>query len=157
MWLRSPLQDFHPMYQITVPCDFTPQSGRNKPDKGIFYMKSDDIAVDFLKYWQFERVLYPNSLELSLCEMTTRLDIVDMLGVKIKYLDTNNFGGFCEGSKDMSEVYTMHAACCDNIKSKVHDLRLLLDDWINFTAKLSANVSLGPYPFSWRAPKKCMR
>ncbi|XP_059450066.1 uncharacterized protein At4g15970-like [Corylus avellana] len=157
MWFRSPFSDFHPIYQITVPCDFTPQSGRNKPDKGIFHMKSDDIAVDFLKYWQFERVLYPNTLDLSLCEMTTRLDIVDMVGVRIKYPDPGNFGGFCEDSKDMSEVYTMHAACCDNVKHKVHDMRLLLDDWINFTAKLSANASLGPSSFSWRAPKKCMR
>ena len=72
--------------------------------------------------------------------------------VHAKYMDTGYFGGFCEPSKNMQST------CCD--KSKVHDLRLVLDDWINFTARMSTNASkpsMGLSSFSWRAPKKCMR
>lgn len=152
MWLRSPLQHFHPLYELTISC------GSNLVDVGPLFMKSDDITVDFLKFWQMERNLFP-SLYKSFCEMARRNDILGMVGMRIKYLDTAYFGGFCEPSKDMnmSQVCTMDASCCDNIKSKVHDLRLVFDDWINYTAPLSANVSLGSSSFSWRAPKKCIR
>ena len=41
-------------------------------------------------------------------------------------------------------------------RGKVHDLRLVLDDWINFTAQTSTNANMEPSSFTWRAPKKCM-
>ena len=67
--------------------------------------------------------------------------------VHAKYMDTGYFGGFCEPSKNMQST------CCD--KSKVHDLRLVLDDWINFTAQTSTNAYMEPSSFTWNAPKKC--
>ena len=85
--------------------------------------------------------------------MTTS-NIAHKNDVHAKYMDTGYFGGFCEPSKNMSKVYTMQSTCCD--KSKVHDLRLVLDDWINFTAQTSTNANMEPSSFTWRAPKKCM-
>ena len=156
MWLRNPVGHFDPKKEITILCDFNAQSGTNKPDKGLFHLKSNAISIEFLKFLNFERVIYPKNLDKSLCEMTTR-NIADIQGVGTKYLDKAYFGGFCEPSEDMSEIYTMHSTCCDSIKSKVHDLRLFLDDWINFTIQISANASMGSSSFSWRAPKKCIR
>ncbi len=156
MWLRNPVGHFDPNKEITIPCDFNTESGTNKPDKGLFYLKSNEFSIAFLKYLHFERVTYPTYSDKSLCETTTR-DIAGKLRVETKYLDTAYFGGFCDPSKDMNEIYTMHSTCCDNIKRKVYDLRLVLDDWINFTTQISANASLGSSSFSWRAPKKCIR
>ena len=121
-------------------------------DKGLFFMKADEISFEFLKILRFERVLFPNYLDNSICEMVTH----KLKGYSVKQLDKTYFGGFCEPSKNVSKVYTMQSTCCDNVKSKVHDLRLVLDDWINFTAQVSTNASTGTSPFTWRAPKKCV-
>lgn len=56
-----------------------------------------------------------------------------MLGMHIKFLDKAYFGGFCQPLKSNSEVYTMQSNCCEKIESKVYDLKLVLDDWSNFT------------------------
>ncbi len=57
--------------EITIPCDFSTESGTNKPDKGLFYLKSNECSIAFLKYMHFERVTYPTYSDKSLCETTT--------------------------------------------------------------------------------------
>ncbi|KAM3761182.1 hypothetical protein ACB098_01G248500 [Castanea mollissima] len=151
MWLRNPFVLFEPHVRVTISCALR---GTKIQDKGLLYMKSSAEAIKFLKFLQFKRVLFPTYLDRSFCEMA-----VHKLRGHTKYVDTGYFGGFCEPSNNMSKVYPMQSTCCDNIKSKVHDLRLVLDDWINFTARMSNNgskPSMGLSSFSWRAPKKCM-
>ena len=152
MWLRNPFVHFDPGARVTISCALR---GTKILDKGLLYMKSSAEAIKFFKFLQFKRVLFPTYLDRSFCEMA-----VHMLRGHTKYVDTGYFGGFCEPSNNISKVYTMQSTCCDNIKSKVHDLRLVLDDWINFTARMSINASkpsMGLSSFSWRAPNKCMR
>ncbi|XP_050262585.1 uncharacterized protein At4g15970-like [Quercus robur] len=153
MWLRNPFEHFDNVKTITLACGSNPQGGNSTMiDKGLFFMKADEISFEFLKILRFERVLFPNYLDNSICEMVTH----KLKGYSVKHLDITYFGGFCEPSKNVSKVYTMQSTCCDNVKSKVHDLRLVLDDWINFTAQVSTNASTGTTPFTWRAPKKCV-
>uniref|UniRef100_A0A0A9D3L8 Uncharacterized protein n=1 Tax=Arundo donax TaxID=35708 RepID=A0A0A9D3L8_ARUDO len=47
----------------------------------------------------------------------------------------------------------MHANCCIGLHSKIHDLRIMLEDWRNYmsmppTLKRSAALS-------WRVPQNC--
>ncbi|XP_050256777.1 uncharacterized protein At4g15970-like [Quercus robur] len=132
MWLRDPFVLFDPGARVTISCALR---GTKIQDKGLLYMKSSAEAIKFLKFLQFKRVLFPTYLDRSFCEMA-----VHKLQGHTKYVDTGYFGGFCEPSNNISKVYTMQSTCCDNIKSKVHDLRLVLDDWINFTARMSTNA-----------------
>lgn len=156
MWLRSPFEDMHSAHEITIPCNFDSsdaQGGSLRSDSGLFYMKSNDFSVEIFRYWKVEGVLYPNSYVETLCsEVLINQEIFEMLGGRIRFLNTDYYGGFCQPSNNVSEVYTIHGNCCDNIESKVYDLRLVLDDWRKFNA-LSSNDSLGLFP--WRAPSKC--
>lgn len=156
MWLRSPISHIHPSNDITIPCELDSsdsQGGGNKPDSGFFYVKSTEFSKELFKYWNLDGVLYPNSHAESLCnEIWISKEIIEIIGGRISFLNTDHFGGFCQSSKDVSEVYTMHGNCCDSVERKVYDLMLVLDDWINFKA-LSSNTSLGVLP--WRAPSKC--
>lgn len=153
MWFRNPIPHFNPQDEVTIPCDLEPKYGSNKQDRGLFYVKSNDISVEFFNYLKLVGVLYPNTPFESLCEIATEQEIMEMLGMRIKFLDKVYFGGFCQPLKNNSEVYTMQANCCEKIESKVHDLKLVLDDWSNFTGQ-SSNNSLGTLS-SWRAPDKC--
>ncbi|CAL9014826.1 unnamed protein product [Prunus brigantina] len=153
MWFRNPIPHFNPQDEVTIPCDLEPKYGSNKQDRGLFYVKSNYISVKFFNYLKLVGVLYPNTPFESLCEIATEQEIMEMLGMRIKFLYKVYFGGFCQPLKNNSEVYTMQANCCEKIESKVHDLKLVLDDWSNFTGQ-SSNHSLGTLS-SWRAPDKC--
>lgn len=159
MWLKSPILNMHPSSEITIPCDLhsdDSKSKSNKPGKGLFYVKSTELAIELFRYWTVLGVLDHNFRVESQCEnLKDHQEYVEMLGVHIKYLNTTYFGGFCKGgSKDMSRVYTLHANCCDDLKNKVYDLKLVLEDWRNFTEQPST-FSLEPVPFR-RTPTKCL-
>lgn len=156
MWLRTPFPHIHPSRDLTVPCETVSgdlQGVGNELDSGLFYVKSSEFSIELFKYWKLEGVMFPNSHAESLCEeIWINQRIVEMIEGQIRFLNTSNFGGFCQPSKDVSEIYTMHANCCDSVESKVHDLKLVLDDWRNFKAP-SSKTSSGV--LSWRAPSKC--
>lgn len=161
LWLRSPFSNFNPSYELTISCSFPSdgQVGDYVQDGGILYLRSNAIAIEFFKYWKVTKVLYPNTnAEESLCTTIMQSkDICDSYGFRVKYVDTIYFGGFCQLSKDMlREAYTIHANCCGDLTSKVHDLRNVLDDWIHFREDLSGdNNTLDKMALSWQ--HKCTR
>jgi hypothetical protein len=47
----------------------------------------------------------------------------------------------------------MHANCCYGLGTKVHDLKIVLEDWKNFMSlPLKEKASASP---AWRAPQNC--
>ncbi|KAJ7974791.1 Glycosyltransferase [Quillaja saponaria] len=160
MWFRNPLSHFIPEHELTISCSFPPSDEQNRgqiPDGGVFFLKANEISSEIFLYWKLLRVLYPDyHIDEPLCDFIMQNpDLTKTFGMRIAYVSPMYFDGFCQVNKDMSEVYTMHANCCDDLDSKVQDLRLVLDDWINFTAGSSVNTTSGPLSSSWRAPKKC--
>ncbi|XP_061371616.1 uncharacterized protein At1g28695-like, partial [Gastrolobium bilobum] len=136
LWLRSPFLHFNPVYELTISCNFSSdgQSGGYMHDGGIFYLKANIISFEFFKYWKLTNILYPNSLdEDSLCTTIMQSEDVEALGFRVKLVNSTYFGGFCQLNKDMlREAYTIHTNCCNDLRSKVHDMRIVLDDWIRF-------------------------
>ncbi|XP_048435287.1 uncharacterized protein At4g15970-like [Pyrus x bretschneideri] len=155
MWFRNPVTEFDSQKEVTIPCDVDSENAGNEQDRGIFFLKSDVISLEFFEYLNLVGILYPSIPLGSPCEIVTREEITKMLGMRVQIIDTAYFGGFCQPLKDYSEVYTMQANCCENIESKVHDLKLVLDDWRSITGR-SANNSSGKSP-SWRAPNRCIQ
>lgn len=150
MWFRNPLMHVDTFKEITIACDLdsvdpSASTTSNGIDGGFYYLKSNGITIEYLKYKEVERFLYPNSLNRSLCEEIVRNgeNLSQMLDLRIKYMDKYLFGGFCQQTVNIDRVCTMHANCCDDIENKLHDLKLLLEDWRN------ENLPM------WRAPGKC--
>ncbi|KAJ8442712.1 hypothetical protein Cgig2_001805 [Carnegiea gigantea] len=54
------------------------------------------------------------------------------IGLKIRFLDTDYFGGFCTPSKDFNKVCTMHAYCCFKLHQKIPDLNTILEEWKSY-------------------------
>ena len=144
LWFRSPLSHFNPGNELSISCKYSSdgQRGAYIQDGGIFYLKANAIAFEFFKYWKLVKVLYPKSqAEDSLCTtIMQNQDTVGTYGFRVKYVDTTYFGGFCQLNKDkLREAYTIHANCCDDLTSKVHDLRIVLDDWTHFRKNVSGD------------------
>ncbi|KAI4350521.1 hypothetical protein L6164_004970 [Bauhinia variegata] len=161
MWLRSPLSNFKPNPELSISCKVAGDGNGHTDyvqDGGLFFLKSDEITSQFLQQWRLMKFLYPNpQVDESPCEtITWNQDLVNWLGFRVNFVDTSYFGGFCHLNENrLGDVYTMHANCCDGLQSKVHDLRLLLEDWINFRAQSSQNNTSKPMVLQWRTPQQC--
>ncbi|XP_027902335.1 uncharacterized protein At4g15970-like isoform X1 [Vigna unguiculata] len=160
LWLRSPLINFNPINELTISCNVLSNGERGSYlyDEGIFFLKANTISFEFFNYWKLTKILYPNDpVEESLCTtIKERQDIADTYGFRIQHVNTSSFGGFCQLNKDMfREVYTIQANCCDDLKSKVHDLNIVLDDWIRFRKGASEDNALDKMALRW--PQKCSR
>lgn len=157
LWLKSPLVNFHPQFELSISCNYASvgESAFSVQEGGIFFMKANYVIPGFLQDWKLTKVLYPNStLEESMCAtLELHKDLVDNYGVRVHRIDTNHFGGFCQRYDDMLEdAYTIHANCCYDLKSKVHDLKIVLDDWIHFN-RVSKNNATEKIALRW--PQKC--
>ncbi|KAK7311358.1 hypothetical protein RJT34_09447 [Clitoria ternatea] len=162
LWLRSPLINFNPISEISISCGWGSDGQKNYlHDGGVFYLKANAISFEFFKHWKLAKVLYPNSNygEESMCvTILRRQDIVKMYGFRIQPVNTTSFGGFCQLNKDMLKTaYTIRANCCDDLTSKVHDLRNVLEDWIHFRNRNSVSGDDSSDKMVLRWPQKCSR
>ncbi|XWS44012.1 hypothetical protein CRYUN_Cryun15aG0008700 [Craigia yunnanensis] len=124
-------------------------------DGGFFHVKADEKTYEFIKNCYVKRVLYPDSEHQSLCKIIGNDNYIDLIEMQVKYFNEVNFGRLCQPC-DLNQIYTIQANCCENIDSKIHDLKLVLDDWRNFTELSANNASSKWSPLSWRAPQKCV-
>ncbi|KAK6928520.1 Nucleotide-diphospho-sugar transferase [Dillenia turbinata] len=154
MWFRSPLRHFIPGIDITTSRNYYTDGVGNRierADGGIMHVWTNDRSINFYKYADVLRHLYPDLNEQTIFEST-----LEATGdMRVEYVDTDYFGGFCQPSKDISKVSTMQANCCENTEKKVHDLRLLLDEWKNYTALPPEGREAAKSSFSWKAPERC--
>ncbi|XP_057444548.1 uncharacterized protein At4g15970-like [Lotus japonicus] len=156
MWLRDPFIQFYKDTDIQISCDsFNGNSYdmKNFPNSGFHYVKSNDRTIWFYKLWFNSRETYPKLHDQDVLNKIKRDPLVSKKKLKIRFLSTNYFGGFCEPSKDFKKVSTMHANCCVGVENKVNDLRILIEDWRKYMA-LSEDERNISQP-SWSVPQSC--
>ncbi|KAF5204456.1 Glycosyltransferase [Thalictrum thalictroides] len=161
MWFRDPFPYFDSLDEIQIACDFykgKPRDEENRANGGFNYVKAVGATIEFYKFWYMARINHPNLHDQAVFEIIKHEPIVHASGLRIKYLDTMYFGGFCQPSKDMNKVCTMHANCCVGIEKKIHDLGLILHDWKNFTSlPPEQKKAIGSSSSPWSAPSKCKK
>ncbi|XP_059281087.1 uncharacterized protein At4g15970-like [Lycium ferocissimum] len=156
MWFRDPFPHFYKDADFQIACDHfsgEPDDVGNKPNGGFNHVRSNNRSIEFYKYWYSSRDKYPGLHDQDVLNNIKNDSFIRDIDLKMRFLDTAYFGGFCEPSKNLSEVCTMHANCCYGMESKLHDLRILLQDWKNFLSlppaqKISSELS-------WRVPQNC--
>ncbi|KAE8125925.1 hypothetical protein FH972_020686 [Carpinus fangiana] len=156
MWLQDPFQRFYSEADFQIACDqFFGNSSdvNNNPNGGFNYVKSNNRTVKFYKFWYKSREAYPGNHDQDVLNKIKGDPFIREIGLKMRFLDTAYFGGFCEPSRDLNLVCTMHANCCVGLDNKVYDLRILLDNWTKFMS-LPQSMKASP-PSSWTVPQKC--
>ncbi|KAI3763981.1 hypothetical protein L2E82_13979 [Cichorium intybus] len=154
MWFRDPFPHFYPDADFQIACDHYSGNSTdvetNIPNGGFSFVRSNVRSIEFYKYWYSSRVIYPDLHDQDVLNNIKYDSILTDINLKLRFLDTTYFGGFCEPSKDLNKVCTMHANCCVGLENKVHDLRIMLQDWNNFMA-----LPNGMESQTWRDPKNC--
>ncbi|XP_026387403.1 uncharacterized protein At4g15970-like isoform X2 [Papaver somniferum] len=156
MWFRDPFPRFYPDADFQIACDLFFGSSydlQNRPNGGFNYVKSNNRTIEFYKFWYSSRDIHPGYHDQDVLNMIKFDPFIMEIGLKMRFLNTAYFGGFCESSKDLNQVCTMHANCCLGLDNKVHDLKIMLDDWRKF---LSLPQTLKRSNQSaWRVPQNC--
>lgn len=136
MWLRNPLLGFLPDTEFQVNSDvYVAGQTTDAANTGLMYVKSSNRTIEFFKFWYALRVNYSSFTHDQEAFRNVMHDpFLNEIGLEIKCLDTVFFGGFCQPHIDLRLVYTVHAICCIGLPDKLHDLRLLLDDWKTYMA-----------------------
>ncbi|OEL15135.1 hypothetical protein BAE44_0023845 [Dichanthelium oligosanthes] len=99
------------------------------------------------------RARFPPNREQAIFNEIKR-ELAGDLGVRIRFLDTAHFGGFCWiYHSDMGAACTMHANCCFGLSNKLYDLRKVLGQWRNYTGLTPQEKK--SRKFSWKVPAKC--
>ncbi|GAB4842763.1 hypothetical protein Ancab_012738 [Ancistrocladus abbreviatus] len=156
MWFRDPFPQFYSGTDIQFACDhFNGNSFdvNNRLNAGFQYAVSNSRTLQFYNYWYESRKKYPGTNEQDVFNIIKHDPIVKEIGLKMRFLATDYFGGFCEPSKDLNKVCTMHANCCVGLGSKIHDLNMVLEDWKRYMLQSSSQTTLKSSP--WSGPHSC--
>ncbi|MCO5581902.1 hypothetical protein L7F22_035791 [Adiantum nelumboides] len=138
IWFRDPfpLLRHDSKADMQIACDRfngKPWDVRNNPNAGFTYVRANEKTLTFYKYWYSERRRSSKMADQEVFNAIKREDTFKSIGMNLRFLDTQHFGGFC-GIRftDMAKAYTMHANCCKGLSAKLNDLRTILDDWKNW-------------------------
>lgn len=156
MWLRNPFPHFHSDADFQIACDhFTgnPEDDRNQPNGGFNFVKANSRSIEFYKFWHSSRLAHPGRHDQDVLNIIKSDPFLSEIGLKMRFLDTAYFGGFCENSNHLNDVCTMHANCCIGLESKLHDLKIMLADWNQYMMLPADWKRLSDS--SWRVPQNC--
>ncbi|GAB4842764.1 hypothetical protein Ancab_012739 [Ancistrocladus abbreviatus] len=156
MWFRDPFPHFYSKTDFQIACDqFNGNSWdiNNAPNGGFNYVKSNNRTIEFYKFWYNSRTKYPGMHDQDVLNRIKYDPFMRNIGLKLRFLDTLYFGGFCQPSKNFNKVCTMHANCCKGLVNKVYDLNIVLEDWRRYMLLPPTEKALNP--LHWRVPHKC--
>ncbi|XP_072992184.1 uncharacterized protein At4g15970-like isoform X1 [Typha latifolia] len=156
LWFRNPFRHMSIYAHITISSDAyygNPDDLGNFPNGGFLYVKSCRRTIDFYEDWFLARKNWTGAHEQWVFNQIKH-EFSAKYQVKIQFIDTALCGGFCNLSKDLNKIVTLHANCCVGIRNKLSDLRSLLDDWKKYTASSDEEKKSGQ--ITWRLPGRCV-
>uniref|UniRef100_A0ACD5WNH4 Uncharacterized protein n=1 Tax=Avena sativa TaxID=4498 RepID=A0ACD5WNH4_AVESA len=157
MWLRNPFRHINLYPDMAVSTDRfngNAESLTNAPNTGFYYVKSTNRTVEMLRRWQAARSRFPPTHDQAIFDEIKVELATGELQIKLVFLETTLFDGFCQFHREMDDrVCTMHANCCIGLENKVHDLRNMAAQWKNYTGLAPSEKSSGKY--RWPVPAKC--
>ncbi|KAM0831779.1 hypothetical protein ACQ4PT_065314 [Festuca glaucescens] len=160
VWFRNPFRHISLYADMALSTDFfnghADDTVKNAPNTGFYYVKSTNRTVEMLRRWRAAKTRPrrggPTNDQWTFNEI--KAEFVDgELQIRLVFLDTVFFDGFCRFHSQMDKVCTMHANCCVGLKAKVHDLRNVVADWKNYSS-LTPLEKMGS-EVKWRYPAEC--
>uniref|UniRef100_J3LJK3 Glycosyltransferase n=2 Tax=Oryza brachyantha TaxID=4533 RepID=J3LJK3_ORYBR len=154
VWFRNPLPHLYHDGDFQIACDhFTgdPDDLSNSPNGGFAYVRSSAATVELYRFWYAAREKHPGLHDQDVLNLIKRDPYLAQLGVRIRFLSTDLFGGLCEHGRSLSTVCTMHANCCIGLRRKIDDLGLMLQDWRRFMATPETDRHF----VTWSVPRNC--
>ncbi|KZV17556.1 hypothetical protein F511_39789 [Dorcoceras hygrometricum] len=154
LWLRDPFPLLNPdrLPDLQISTDvFNGDrfSENNRINTGFYMVRSNNRTIALFESWYSQKDEFPKLKEQDILQNLIRGGISRKIGLKIHFLDTVYFSGFCQNSRNVSAVSTVHANCCRHIAAKLADLTAVVHDWRRFKANETTST------FSWSDHVAC--
>ncbi|XP_054781873.1 uncharacterized protein At1g28695-like [Prosopis cineraria] len=147
MWLRNPFtrlsNDANEDLQIST--DYylgNPRSKNHNINTGFYFVRSNNKTISLFETWYGKKNSSNGQKEQDVLDGLIRHGIIRQLGLRVRFMDTLYFSGFCRDSRDFRAVTTVHANCCRTITEKIADLEAVLQDWKRFKMLESSKSNL---------------
>lgn len=142
VWLRNPLTKLSLNETDDLQISVDKYFGSRRPEHnlintGFYYIRSNNKTISLFDKWYSLKDNSTRKKEQDVLLDLLRHGVVTELDLRVRFLETRHFSGFCEDSKDVGAVTTVHANCCRHINAKVRDLTAVLRDWKRFKAALT--------------------
>lgn len=156
MWFRNPFPRFDPNIDIQISSDYYLTDLRSYPNGGFKYVKSNNRTIQFYKFWYKGKYYFPWYHDQQVLNVIKTSPFIQRIGLRLRFLDTIYFGGFCEPSKNLNSVITMHANCCVGLKYKIPEMQSVIRDWKEYISlPNNAERSLSSTACPWSLPRLC--
>ncbi|KAK7386162.1 hypothetical protein VNO78_26188 [Psophocarpus tetragonolobus] len=158
LWLRNPFtrlskDDTEDLQISTDGYLGDPWSDKHSINTGFYFVRSNNRTISLYETWYGQKDNSKGKKEQDVLFDLIRNDIIKRLGLKVRFLDTLYFSGFCQDSKDIRVVCTFHANCCRSITSKEIDLKAALRDWKRFR-RMDPNSTVN---LQWTKHNMCLK
>ncbi|XP_058207455.1 uncharacterized protein At1g28695-like [Rhododendron vialii] len=153
LWFRNPFfilsSNEKIDFQISTDRFRGPKS--NRINTGFYMIRSNNKTIALFDNWYAKKDDFVRMKEQDVLETLMNNGLFGDLGLNVRFLDTLYFSGFCQNSRDVGVVVTVHANCCFTISAKVADLTAVIHDWKRAKG-LSANETS---TFQWSKHVAC--
>ncbi|XP_058207467.1 uncharacterized protein At1g28695-like isoform X2 [Rhododendron vialii] len=153
LWLRNPfsIMSANETFDFQMACDSYRGKESFDINNGFTIVRSNNKTISLYDIWYSKRKEYVGRNEQHVLVQLMQNGLFQDLGLNVRFLDTIYFSGFCENSRDVGLVVTVHANCCTTISAKLADLTIVIHDWER-AKKLSANETS---TFKWSEHIAC--
>ncbi|XP_021822761.1 uncharacterized protein At1g28695-like [Prunus avium] len=162
LWLRNPFSrlNMNETEDLQISTDMffgDPWNEKQLINTGFYHIKSNNKTIALFDRWYTMKDNATGQKEQDVLLDLIRGGIIGELGLRVRFLDTLYFSGFCQDSKDFGAVTTVHANCCRSIVAKVKDLKAVLRDWKRFkkTTAQKTTAGLAADGFQWSGHWGC--
>ncbi|CAL5364049.1 unnamed protein product [Camellia sinensis] len=137
IWLRNPFPRLNPNETIDLQISTDVFYGNvwsksNKINTGFYMIRTNNKTIALFDNWYAKKDKSTGMKEEDVLELLLHEGVFKGLGLRLRFLDTLFFSGFCQKSSDVSAVVTVHANCCRSISAKLIDLMDFIHHWKTF-------------------------
>ncbi|MCE3051175.1 hypothetical protein HAX54_049041 [Datura stramonium] len=156
LWLRNPFSNLSHNKSIDLQISTDIFNGdqwseTNLINTGFYMIRSNNKTIALFDKWYAKKDNSTGLKEQDVLQNLIREGEFRNLGLKVRFLDTVYFSGFCQNSNDVRAVVTVHSNCCRRISAKTADLTTVIHDWKRFMS-LTANETSR---FQWTPHNHC--
>ncbi|KAK2662083.1 hypothetical protein Ddye_000657 [Dipteronia dyeriana] len=121
------------------------QSESNNINTGFYMIKSNNRTISLFESWYDRRINSTGLKEQDVLVNMLHEGVFRELGLNVRFLNTLYFSGFCQDSRDIKAVSTVHANCCRTISAKVADLTAVIQHWKRFQNSATGETAAATY------------
>ncbi|KAJ8552867.1 hypothetical protein K7X08_020260 [Anisodus acutangulus] len=156
LWLRNPFPNLSHNNSIDLQISTDSFNGdqwseANPINTGFYMIRSNNKIITLFDKWYAKKDNSTGLKEQDVLQNLIHEGEFRKLGLKVMFLDTVYFSGFCQNSKDVKAVVTIHSNCCRKISAKTADLTAVIHDWKRFMSATANETSR----FHWTPHDHC--